>query len=374
LISRQESSAASYYIYDGGLSVRALTNEAGTVTDTLVFDAFGNETAKTGSTDNSYGFQGEEKDETGLYYLRARYMDPSTGTFTSMDTYGGSLSDPMSLHKYLFANSNPVIYCDPSGHDATLLHMVGAMGMGALLSAASYLAVWAIASIVDTVKGTNYSAGFNLKDLICSVALGALLGGLGWEFSVAFQSMHLTLMQYVGLSVFLILIGLDLKVWSYFEGKSGDVIWSAILGTLGDTSYVAGGAAVGAAVNARNNPLGLHDYSSGSSTSRNESNSRNNGTQKYKEASWWKRLITRRAQTTDLKPNPYDEFSDSKIGPSESALRHWMNDIRTNGKLSEPIIVKQLSDGGYEIVDGHHKWLAAKSLGVKYVPIKIINT
>ena len=121
LISRHEGSAASYYIYDGGLSVRALTNEAGTVTDTLVFDAFGNETEKTGSTDNSYGFQGEEKDETGLYYLRARYMDPNTGTFTSMDTYGGSLSDPMSLHKYLFANSNPVMYSDPSGHNATLV-------------------------------------------------------------------------------------------------------------------------------------------------------------------------------------------------------------------------------------------------------------
>ena len=116
LISKQEGSSASYYLYDGGLSVRALTNESGAVTDTLIFDAFGNETAKTGSTDNSYGFQGEEKDETGLYYLRARYMDPATGTFTSMDTYGGSLTDPMSLHKYLFANSNPVMYSDPSGH------------------------------------------------------------------------------------------------------------------------------------------------------------------------------------------------------------------------------------------------------------------
>ncbi len=118
LISRREGDAASYYLYDGGLSVRALTDEAGAVTDTLVFDAFGNETEKTGTTANTYGFQGEEQDATGLYYLRARYMDPVTGTFTSMDTYAGSLSDPMSLHKYLFANSNPVMYSDPSGHES----------------------------------------------------------------------------------------------------------------------------------------------------------------------------------------------------------------------------------------------------------------
>ena len=69
LISRHEGDAASFYLYDGGLSVRALTDEAGAVTDTLVFDAFGNETEKTGTTANTYGFQGEEKDATGLYYL-----------------------------------------------------------------------------------------------------------------------------------------------------------------------------------------------------------------------------------------------------------------------------------------------------------------
>ena len=44
LISRREGTIASFYIYDGGLSVRALTNGSGTVTDTLVTDSFGNET------------------------------------------------------------------------------------------------------------------------------------------------------------------------------------------------------------------------------------------------------------------------------------------------------------------------------------------
>ena len=111
-----------------------MTNESGDVTDTLVFDAFGNETKKTGTSDNSYGFQGEEQDATGLYYLRARYMDPSTGTFTSMDTYSGSLSDPMSLHKYMFANSNPVMYSDPSGH-FSLMEMDASMAIDYILNA-----------------------------------------------------------------------------------------------------------------------------------------------------------------------------------------------------------------------------------------------
>ena len=137
LISRRAGQYAHYYLFDGGMSVRGLTDESGVLTDTFVFDAFGNEVARTGTTDNSYGFQGEEKDATGLYYLRARYMDPSTGTFTSMDTYAGSLSDPMSLHKYLFANSNPVKYCDPSGH-FSLAEMSLSMALDTILESALF--------------------------------------------------------------------------------------------------------------------------------------------------------------------------------------------------------------------------------------------
>ena len=62
-------------------------------------------------------------------------MDPASGTFTSMDTYAGSLSDPMSLHKYLFANSNPVMYSDPSGHMSKLAEQVVTIGIMATLGA-----------------------------------------------------------------------------------------------------------------------------------------------------------------------------------------------------------------------------------------------
>ena len=43
-------------------------------------------------------------------------MNPSTGTFITMDEYAGSIFEPVSLHKYLYANANPVAYSDPTGY------------------------------------------------------------------------------------------------------------------------------------------------------------------------------------------------------------------------------------------------------------------
>ena len=172
LISRREKTIASYYVYDGGLSVRALTNESGTVTDTLVFDAFGNETGRTGTTDNPYGFQGEEQDATDLYYLRARYMDPATGTFTTMDTYGGSLSDPMSLHKYLFANSNPVMYSDPSGHSTSLNEVNSVVGIMTILASASTVVIY---NIIGDIYGADKTQPSYWIGMVVAVILVAVL-------------------------------------------------------------------------------------------------------------------------------------------------------------------------------------------------------
>ena len=116
LISQERDGNVSVYLYDGHGSVVGLANESGVVTDTYSYDAFGNLLKYTGSTKNCYRYCGEQFDETtGLYYLRARYMDTSTGRFISQDTYQGTINDPVSLHKYLYANSNPVTYSDPSG-------------------------------------------------------------------------------------------------------------------------------------------------------------------------------------------------------------------------------------------------------------------
>ena len=43
-------------------------------------------------------------------------MNRETGTVTSIDTYERTLDNSVSLHKYLYANANPVMYTDPSGY------------------------------------------------------------------------------------------------------------------------------------------------------------------------------------------------------------------------------------------------------------------
>lgn len=93
---------------------------------------------KEGDTKNDFLYTGEQYNaNTGLYYLRARYMNPSTGTFISMDSYQGSIYDPVSLHKYLYANANPVMYSDPSGYEASRLdEQVACLGIATILASA----------------------------------------------------------------------------------------------------------------------------------------------------------------------------------------------------------------------------------------------
>ena len=97
LVSQEINGKIYVYLYDGHGTVRALANESGKLTDKYCYDAFGNLISSTGSTANSYRYCGEQFDSTtGLYYLRARYMDTSTGRFISQDSYAGSTADPIS--------------------------------------------------------------------------------------------------------------------------------------------------------------------------------------------------------------------------------------------------------------------------------------
>ena len=175
LISQTRNGETSYYLYDGHGDVRALLNEAGRITDRYRYNAYGELVEQTGDTENHYLYTGEYYDGTSnLYYLRARYMNPSTGTFISMDTYEGSIYDPDTLHKYLYANGNPVTYSDPSGN---------------FFSAVGTLVATTISTVYnnfDTLNAMGIISG------LTNSAITAFLGGSDMEITKAFVTGYLT--------------------------------------------------------------------------------------------------------------------------------------------------------------------------------------
>ncbi|NWG12949.1 MAG: tandem-95 repeat protein [Acidobacteria bacterium] len=116
LVRQKRGTEISYYHYDGQMSTRQLTDSSGSTTDSYVYDAFGNLINGSGTTSNKYLYTGQQYDpNVGFYYLRARYYNPYNGRFVNHDPLLGNLHDPISLHRYLYANANPIKYSDPTG-------------------------------------------------------------------------------------------------------------------------------------------------------------------------------------------------------------------------------------------------------------------
>jgi len=195
----------SYYQYDGGGSVRQLTNSVGQVTDSYEYDAFGNSFTKTGTTPNNYLYRGEQYDsDLGLYYLRARYYNPATGRFLSRDPEDGHAWDPKSLHKYLYAGGDPVNEIDPLGRESIL--ETGAIDKDFVLEtvpiitkyACALIEIWAFDAVLSNAilrwwtghpKGEFWPEPPVLLDLACAYPgylkaeeeFAALFGGGGAE-------------------------------------------------------------------------------------------------------------------------------------------------------------------------------------------------
>lgn len=116
LLAVVRSSGRRFYHADATGSIRALTDESGTVTDTYTYSAFGELLSHVGTDPQPYAFAGEPRDpNSGFAYHRARWMDPGVGRFISMDTFAGQPEEPLSFHKYLYAHADPVNQTDPTG-------------------------------------------------------------------------------------------------------------------------------------------------------------------------------------------------------------------------------------------------------------------
>jgi RHS repeat-associated protein len=112
VLAVERDGTISWSLGDRQGSVVDLVDEGGTVLNHFVYDSFGSRTQASG-VEFRYGYTGRELDaETGLYYYRARYYDPTVGRFISEDPMGFGAGD---TNLYRYVGNNATNYTDPTG-------------------------------------------------------------------------------------------------------------------------------------------------------------------------------------------------------------------------------------------------------------------
>ncbi len=119
LIGQQNGGSALFdtFITDGLGSVRVEMESSGAINYVRTYSPFGETLKEEGARTSVYGYTGQQEDEsTGLIYLRARYYSAELKLFTAYDIWQGINTRPGSLNHYAYAEGNPILYADPTGH------------------------------------------------------------------------------------------------------------------------------------------------------------------------------------------------------------------------------------------------------------------
>ena len=163
-----------YPLRDALGSTRYLVDDLGAITDAFRFTAWGETSARSGSTDTAHRFAGEYwEDLLGLSYNRARWYDPSQARLTSIDPWEGAPALPTTLNKYSYVLNDPVLFIDPSGREFTL------SGQSLAQNINSILASGAQASFRVTLRKVGRELMcVAVEEVVETVIIEALTGGI----------------------------------------------------------------------------------------------------------------------------------------------------------------------------------------------------
>ncbi|MCO8125241.1 polymorphic toxin-type HINT domain-containing protein [Stieleria sp. TO1_6] len=163
LIARDRpGEGTAWYLQDRLFSVRDVVDSAGNVLDSIDYDSFGNISSESDpAAGDRFKFTGREWEASiGLYDYRARHYDPTTGRFSSEDSWGISAGD---TNFYRYVGNSPTDFIDPSGH----------------IAASTYASV--VSSVIFSIIDVDFSC-FTESTTVFSVGAGVPFTDIYQEF------------------------------------------------------------------------------------------------------------------------------------------------------------------------------------------------
>ncbi|MFZ5974999.1 MAG: DNRLRE domain-containing protein [Bacillota bacterium] len=170
IISGKRANGNSYwYRQDVRGSITNIVDSTDNVVKSYTYEAYGNTTG-TGTFVNSFAFTGAVNDEeTGLYYMNARYYEPDTGRFISEDSYRGG--GEAFWHLYMYCDGDPINCFDPTGHVPVSFNATSAAEYGKYFGPKYYNQIFCRTPGGDCTNfvsqciwaGYGGTAGYNIK-------------------------------------------------------------------------------------------------------------------------------------------------------------------------------------------------------------------
>ena len=291
-----------------------ITDKERTTQNLYAYDEYGTLKSQKETLPLSFGYTGYRKESvSNLYFAGSREYNVESGRFLSKDSYRYmDYEDPSSLNLYAYAKANPLKYLDYDGHEC--------------IEEKSYLEK----SLEMIILG-DYSDEVTGLGLLGSVALGVL----GLDFPADIRDLSACFTVNFDPS--------DPMWWLNLAGCA-----AAFLPLVGGLKFLDEGAELvkysDEAVEAAGD-VGKH-----------LDEAVEGGTDVIETVS---------------KTNPFDLQPTHSPTLSKNKMNALMDDIKVNG-IQEPIKYVEYNGQMY-VVDGHHRLLAAKRLGLTEVPIEKVD-
>jgi len=123
------SDAISYYYTDVQGSVLAVTDAQGNIVSQAERKPYGEQAV--GMPEPGPGYTGHVEDiDSGFVYMQARYYDPTTARFLSVDPVAPTAGDAFNVNRYAYASNNPVVNIDPDGRETGIAYHAEFVMMG----------------------------------------------------------------------------------------------------------------------------------------------------------------------------------------------------------------------------------------------------